>query len=118
MTDPAADRAVAADTAFAPGDLVRTRPADPPHHTRLPRYARGAVGMIVEMHGRYPLPDNRARQLPAEPEPVYTVRFAAKDLFGEGSHTVTVDLWHSYLRPAQPAHSAHTAHQTAASKEP
>ncbi len=55
------------------------------------------------MHGRYPLPDNRARQLPAEPEPVYTVRFAAKDLFGEGSHMVTVDLWHSYLQPAQPA---------------
>ncbi|HXS66969.1 MAG TPA: SH3-like domain-containing protein [Streptosporangiaceae bacterium] len=102
MTEPIAP-------VFAPGDLVRTRLADPPHHTRLPRYARGAVGTIVEMHGRYPLPDNRARRVPAEPEPVYTVRFAAKDLFGEGSHMVTVDLWHSYLQPAQPG---------AASKEP
>lgn len=83
---------------FEPGDRVRTSRADPPHHTRLPRYARGATGTIVEMQGRHPLPDNRARGLPAEPEPVYTVRFVARDLFGEGEHMVTVDLWHSYLQ--------------------
>ncbi|PZA19960.1 SH3-like domain-containing protein, partial [Modestobacter versicolor] len=29
---------------FAPGDRVRTRATDPAGHTRLPRYARGAVG--------------------------------------------------------------------------
>ena len=83
---------------FAPGDLVRTSRTDPPHHTRLPRYARGATGTIVEFQGSHPLPDNRARQLPAEPEPVYTVRFEAADLFGDGDHCVTVDLWQSYLR--------------------
>ncbi|HEX7269679.1 MAG TPA: SH3-like domain-containing protein [Streptosporangiaceae bacterium] len=87
---------------FRPGDRVRARRADAPHHTRLPRYARGAVGTVLERQGRYPLPDDRARQLPAEPEPVYTVRFAAAELFGEGDHTVTVDLWESYLRPATP----------------
>lgn len=87
---------------FGPGDRVRARRTDPPYHTRLPRYARGAVGTVVERQGRYPLPDHRARQLPAEPEPVYTVRFAAADLFGEGDHTVTVDLWESYLWPAVP----------------
>lgn len=85
---------------YRPGDQVRTRRADPPHHTRLPRYARGATGTVVERQGRYPLPDLRARQLPARPEPVYAVRFAARDLFGEGDHTVTLDLWESYLRPA------------------
>ena len=87
---------------FRPGDRVRARRADPPHHTRLPRYARSAVGTVLERQGRYPLPDDRARQLPAEPEPVYTVRFAAAELFSEGDHTVTVDLWESYLRPATP----------------
>ena len=87
---------------FRPGDRVRALRADPPHHTRLPRYARGAVGTVLESQGRYPLPDDRARRLPAEPEPVYTVRFAAAELFGEGDHTVTVDLWESYLRPATP----------------
>jgi nitrile hydratase subunit beta len=87
---------------FSPGDRVRTSRTDPPHHTRLPRYGRGAVGTVVEHQGRHPLPDRRARQLPAEPEPVYTVRFAAAELFGEGDHTVTIDLWESYLRPAAP----------------
>jgi nitrile hydratase len=85
---------------FSPGDRVQTTRTDPAHHTRLPRYARGAAGIIVERQGWYPLPDRRARQLPAEPEPVYTVRFAARDLFGDGDHTVTLDLWHSYLYPA------------------
>ena len=87
---------------FRPGDRVLTSRTDPPHHTRLPRYARGARGTVVERQGSYPLPDRRARQLPAEPEPVYTVRFAAAELFGEGDHTVTVDLWESYIRPATP----------------
>jgi nitrile hydratase len=60
----------------------------------------------VELQGSHPLPDNRARGLRAEPEPVYTVRFAARDLFGDGEHTVTVDLWHSYLRAASPVAGA------------
>ncbi|HWF82321.1 MAG TPA: SH3-like domain-containing protein [Streptosporangiaceae bacterium] len=85
---------------FAPGDRVRTRRTDPPHHTRLPRYVRGATGTVVELQGSHPLPDDRARGLRADPEPVYTVRFAARDLFGEGEHVVTVDLWQSYLEEA------------------
>lgn len=87
---------------FRPGDRVRTSRTDPPHHTRLPRYARGATGTVVERQGSYPLPDRRARHLPAEPEPVYAVCFAAAELFGDGDHTVTVDLWESYLRPGTP----------------
>ena len=85
--------------AFAPGDRVRTRPVDPPHHTRLPRYARGQVGEVVRRLGAWPLADASAqgREVPAEP--VYTVRFAARDLWGSGDHWVTVDLWQSYLQP-------------------
>ena len=64
-----------------------------------PAVRAGAIGTIVERQGRYPLPDHRARRLPAELEPVYAVRFDASELFGEGDHTVTVDLWESYLRP-------------------
>jgi nitrile hydratase beta subunit-like protein len=88
------------DELFGPGDQVRTSRVDPPHHTRLPRYARGAAGTVIERQGRHPLPDLRARRLRAEPEPVYAVRFAARDLFGEGDHTVTLDLWQSYLQQA------------------
>jgi nitrile hydratase len=73
---------------------------DPPHHTRLPRYARGAAGTVTDLLGSYPLPDRSARRLAAEPEPVYAVAFTATELFGEGDHTVTIDLWESYLQPA------------------
>jgi nitrile hydratase len=55
--------------------------------------------VVVECEGRYPRPDDRARGLNTEPEPVYAVRFAARDLFGDGDHTVTIALWQSYLRP-------------------
>jgi nitrile hydratase len=86
---------------FVPGDRVVTRAVDPGHHTRLPRYARGQVGEVVEVQGLWPLPDDRARGWPAPRiEPVYTVRFAARDLWGTGDHEVTVDLWQSYLAPA------------------
>ena len=82
---------------FAPGDRVRTSRADPPHHTRVPRYARGAWGTIVEQQGEHPLPDDRSRGILSESQAVYTVRFAALELFGEGAHDVTVDVWDSHL---------------------
>jgi hypothetical protein len=85
---------------FASGARVRTSRFDPPHHTRLPRYARGAVGVVVECEGTYPRPDDRARGLDTAPEPVYAVRFSARDLFGDGDHIVTIALWQSYMRPA------------------
>ncbi len=82
---------------FSPGSTVRTRRTDPPHHTRLPRYARGAVGTVIELEGSHPLADDRSRGLPAEPETVYTVRFPASELFGSGDHAVTLALFDSYL---------------------
>ena len=85
---------------FSPGDRVRTARVDPPHHSRLPRYARGAVGTVVEPQGLHPLADLRAQGLPAEPEPVYTVCFSARELFGAGDHDVTVDVWESRLEDA------------------
>jgi len=99
MTEPHQARSA---TSFAPGDLVRTRTVDPAHHTRLPRYARGHVGTVVDVQGTWPLADDRARANP-EPtvEPVYTVRFAARDLWGDGDHWVHVELWQSYLEPVR-----------------
>ncbi len=54
-----------------PGARVRTRRSDPPHHTRLPRYARGAVGTVLQPEGSSPLADDRARGLPAQTQTVY-----------------------------------------------
>lgn len=89
-----------AEPAFALGERVRARTADPDGHTRLPRYVRGHAGRIVEVTGRWPLADEVAGRHPApRVEPVYTVAFAADELWGAGSggHEVTVDLWESYL---------------------
>ena len=84
-----------------PGTRVRTRAADPDHHTRLPRYLRGQIGEIVYVGREWPLPDDVARGVAApRAETVYTVRFAAAGLWGTGRHTVLADLWESYLEQA------------------
>jgi anaerobic selenocysteine-containing dehydrogenase len=90
----------AAPARFAAGDRVRVHSVDPAHHTRAPQYVRGHEGVVVEPQGSWPLADDRARGVPdPRVEPVYTVRFSARDLWGEEGHSVTVDLWQSYLEP-------------------
>ncbi|MFJ6751852.1 SH3-like domain-containing protein [Streptomyces sp. NPDC091266] len=86
---------------FEVGRPVRVRTTDPAGHTRAPRYVRGQVGRIVERQGSWELADERAAGVDRpRVEPVYTVAFAARDLWGEGDHEVTVDLWESYIEPA------------------
>jgi nitrile hydratase subunit beta len=86
-------------TKFAAGARVRARSADPDGHTRLPRYARGHVGEVVEVRATWQLPDDAVRGV-LRAEPVYAVRFPAAELWGSGSHTVIVDMWESYLEEA------------------
>lgn len=87
---------------FTAGERVRVGSVDPAHHTRVPRYVRGQPGEVVELAGHWPLADDRARGRDTPAQPVYAVRFAAVDLWGSGTHQVTVDLWESSLRPAEP----------------
>ena len=83
---------------FAVGSRVRVRAGDPDHHTRVPGYVRGHTGEVVAALGRWPVPDDSARGVvPPREETCYAVRFAASELWGSGDHTVTVDLWESYL---------------------
>ncbi|MEP7022798.1 MAG: SH3-like domain-containing protein [Actinomycetota bacterium] len=86
-------------TRFAVGTRVLAAAIDPEGHTRLPRYVRGHYGEIVDDHGSWPLPDAVLRGA-QHSERVYAVRFAARDLWGHGSHGVVVDLWESYLQEA------------------
>lgn len=88
---------------FQPGDRVRARNMHPPTHTRLPRYARGHVGEIVLYHGTHVFADANAHRPDAAPEPLYAVRFAARELFGpeaDARQSVTIDLWEPHLDPA------------------
>jgi len=84
--------------AFRLGDRVRTRHLNPPHHTRLPRYLRGHVGEIVAWHGAHVFPDSNAQQKGEDPRHLYTLRFAAAEVWGRPSRDVIhADLWEPYL---------------------
>jgi len=88
---------------FAVGDPVVTRNVHPTGHTRLPRYARGKRGIIDRQHGTHLFPDTNAHGLGEQPQPLYIVRFAAQELWGESAESggaVSLDLWESYLEPA------------------
>ena len=87
-------------TRFAPGDRVRVKRMRPDGHTRCPRYVRGVTGTVERVHGADRLPDLTTYGRPAEPEPVYSVAFASRDVWGpseEPPFTVLLDLWDSYL---------------------
>lgn len=89
---------------FAVGDAVITRNIHPTGHTRLPRYARGKRGIVQIVHGPQVLPDLNAHGLGEQLQMVYSVRFDGGELWGgsaEPGHTVAIDLWESYLEPAQ-----------------
>jgi nitrile hydratase beta subunit len=87
---------------FRPGDRVVARNRHVKGHTRLPRYVRGKQGIVQRVHGVYDLPDSKAHGGGGTPQPVYSVGFAARDLWGEagGRDHVYIDLWESYLDPA------------------
>jgi nitrile hydratase beta subunit len=87
---------------FRTGQRVRGRNINPPTHTRLPRYARGKVGVIERDHGVFVFPDSNAIGLGEKPQHVYSVRFAARELWGEQANskdTVIVAMWDDYLEP-------------------
>ena len=83
---------------FSVGDRVRVKRMRPVGHTRCPRYVRGTTGVVERIHGVDAFPDIGPYQGPDEP--VYAVAFRSQDLFGasdEGSWTVLLDLYESYL---------------------
>jgi nitrile hydratase len=82
---------------FAVGDAVVTRNINPTGHTRLPRYARGKAGVIHANRGVFSFADSHARGDGLCPQHLYTVTFSADTLWGEGEHTIYLDLWDNYL---------------------
>jgi nitrile hydratase len=85
---------------FDVGQRIRARDINPLGHTRLPRYVRGRPGTITMNHGAHVFPDAHAHGKGEAPQPLYQVRFEAKDLWGEGgSGAVYLDLWEDYLEP-------------------
>jgi nitrile hydratase len=87
---------------FGPGQRVRVRNVNPTGHTRLPRYVRGRLGVVDRMHGVFVFPDTNAHFKGEKPQHVYSVRFEARELWGDvpAGGAVYVDLWDDYLDAA------------------
>jgi nitrile hydratase len=90
---------------FAEGDRVAVRQAFPPGHIRTPWYVRGRTGVVVQLCGAFPNPEElafRRSGLPAQP--LYRVRFAQRDMWpdyqGPPQDTLDVDLYQHWLEPA------------------
>ncbi len=92
---------------FAPGDTVRARNTHFSGHTRLPRYVRGHVGRVLQVHGAHVLADSHAASPPGAPFDeaptwLYTVAFDAATLWGDSAEAdtqVSIDAWEPYLEP-------------------
>jgi nitrile hydratase len=89
---------------FSVGDRVRVIDSSPFGHTRKARYIRGKTGEIVMSHGQMVYPDSAGNDGPEDPQHVYTVRFDAKELWGdeaaEPNASVTFDVWEPYIEKA------------------
>ena len=88
---------------FTVGQPVRARNMHPTGHTRLPRYARGKQGVVTIDHGVFLFPDTNAHFQGEKPQHVYSVRFAARELWGPAASPrdfVHIDMWDDYLERA------------------
>jgi nitrile hydratase subunit beta len=87
---------------FRTGQHVRARNLSPLGHTRQPRYVRGRQGTVVRDHGVFEFNDSVVAGLGKKPQHVYSVRFMARELWGESApaaDSVYVDLWDDHLEP-------------------
>ena len=94
------ERDVTRPALFATGDRVRAKDIHPATHTRLPRYVRDHVGSVERVLGCHVFPDSNATGAGENPQWLYTVTFAGRELWGEASDPnlkVSVDAWEPYL---------------------
>jgi nitrile hydratase subunit beta len=89
---------------YTVGQSVRTVGAASAHHTRLPAYARGKLGVIARIHGAHVFPDTNSQGLGEFPQWLYTVAFDEQELWGEQTppqrSIISVDAFEPYLQPA------------------
>lgn len=85
---------------FRVGDHVVVAEVHPVGHTRLPRFVRAKAGRVRIVHPAFVFPDTNAHGQGEAPQYVYSVAFAARDLWGAGDHTVFVDIFEPHLEAA------------------
>ena len=93
-------RPAPAPARFKIGDRVRAKNIHPTTHTRLPRYARGHVGVVERLHGAHVFPDSVTTGKGEDPQWLYTVRFDAQELWGADADPklkVSIEAFEPYL---------------------
>ena len=88
---------------FKPGDHVVARNINPLGHTRLPRYIRNKRGFVERDHGVFHFPDTRVAGQGDQPQHIYSVRFSARELWGNeasAKDSLMIALWDDYMDPA------------------
>jgi nitrile hydratase subunit beta len=97
------ERVAQAPAKFKPGDRVRAKNMHPATHTRLPRYARGHVGVVERDLGCQVFPDSAATESGENPQWLYVVVFDATELWGPDADPtikISIDAFEPYLEPA------------------
>ena len=103
LTRPFFARPEQAPARFRPGERVRAKDLNPETHTRLPRYARGRVGVIEAVLGCHVFPDSGTTGKGEDPQWLYTIVFDGKELWGEAadpSLKVAIEAFEPYLETA------------------
>jgi len=93
-------RPAQAPARFKVGDRVRAKNIHPKTHTRLPRYARGHVGVVERLHGAHIFPDSVTTGKGEDPQWLYTVRFDAQELWGTDADSklkISIEAFEPYL---------------------
>ena len=103
MTRGSFGRPAPAPARFAAGDRVRAKNIHPTTHTRLPRYARGHVGVVESVRGCHVFPDSVAIGQGENPQWLYTVCFDGRELWGADADPtvkVSIEAFEPYLELA------------------
>jgi nitrile hydratase len=98
------DLAPRTEPRYAVGDEVRVRAWHPPGHTRAPRYVQGRRGTVVRVDGAFNIDDIEAHGGGSVADPLYSVRFTSRELWGEAGSdgdVMHVDLFERYLEEPQ-----------------
>jgi len=93
-------RSTPAPARFKIGDRVRAKNIHPTTHTRLPRYARGHVGVVECLHGAQVFPDSVTTGKGEDPQWLYTVCFDGRELWGADADPklkVSIEAFEPYL---------------------
>lgn len=94
---------------FKMGTRVRVLAGWPPGHVRTPWYIRGRIGVVERVLGQFGNPEELAYGREGAPKlPLYRVRFALADIWGEHAvtagdlaraDTIDVEVYESWLEP-------------------